>query len=135
MLHSGTNVSFDELPWSHPWLYNHLFPLQHYPVQPTVGLLQPLEFPNRPIKDIVVLEALLVEKVVEHLPGGSIVRSIFVAQVVHIIHVVGELGWKIGAKFTYASRLPHLQNTQIFGLAGGSFETLPGGAFHREVFE
>jgi hypothetical protein len=96
--------------------------------------LQSLEFPNRPLKDIAVLES-LVENVVEHLPKESIVRSIFVSQVVHIIHVVGELGWKVAAKFTYAGRPLHLQNTQIFGLAGGSFETLPGEFSTREVFE
>jgi hypothetical protein len=99
------------------------------------SILQSLEFPNRPIKDIAVLESLLVEKIVEHLPKKSIVRSIFIPQVVHIIHVVGELGWKIAAKLTYAGRPLHLQNTQIFGLAGGNFEILPGEFSTREVFE
>lgn len=88
--------------------------------------LQPLEFLNRPIKDIAVLESLLVEKVVEHLSKESIVRSIFVPHVV---------GWKIAARLTYAGRPLHLQNTQIFGLAGGNFETWPGGFSAREVFE
>ena len=69
MLHPETNVfSFDELPWSHLWLHTISSLFNTFRCNRLLGSsLQSLEFPNRPIKDIVVLESLLVEKAVEHL--------------------------------------------------------------------
>ena len=47
--------------------------------------LQPLEFPNRPVKDVLVYEPLSAEELGEHLPEVLIVRPILFAQVMHII--------------------------------------------------
>jgi len=55
--------------------------------------LQPLEFSDRPVKDVVILETLSVEKTFELLAKGLIIWPIFIAQVVHVIHVVRELSW------------------------------------------
>ena len=88
-------LSFDELPWSHPRLhglmasrYPLLVPPPHHSIQ---ALLGPLEFPNRPVKDVVVLESLLANKLTEHLSEVLIVRLILIAQIIDIIHIVLEL--------------------------------------------
>jgi transposase len=62
------------------------------------------------VKHVVVLEPLLTEQFIEHLPKASIVRQIFLMQVVHVMHILFEWRGEAGAELAPTGRLLLLQN-------------------------